>query len=201
MFRAKACYAHASCLRAACASARAASLGHRAPECNLGVVALCLGVRRAQLSRRQKQAGDDREERLSSKGRTLQKGAAFDDLPGSHDCCFPRASRQDHLVAHLCNVGVRAVQSSRRRVAAAHERGQLLPAASELRGAKRHRVKTPASSQGLGEVGWSRRTMTHKFPLRAGFEGQCREPCYRARPGSVVRSRQEYSREEGPVGV
>ena len=50
MFRAKACYPHASCLRE-CASARAASLGHRAPECNLSVVAWCLGVRRAQLSR------------------------------------------------------------------------------------------------------------------------------------------------------
>ena len=74
-------------------------------------------------------------------------------------------------MAHLCNVGVRAVQTSRRRVAAAHRRGQLLPAASELRGAKRHRVKTPASSQGLGEVGWSRRTMTHKFPLRSKQRG------------------------------
>ena len=50
MFRAKACYPHAGCLRE-CASTRAASLGHRAPECNLSVVALCLGVRRAQLSR------------------------------------------------------------------------------------------------------------------------------------------------------
>ena len=44
----------------------------------------------------------------------LQKGAAFLDLPSSHDC-FPRASRLDHLVAHVCNVGVRAVQSCHRR--------------------------------------------------------------------------------------
>ena len=80
----------------------------------------------------------------------LQKGAAFENLPTSRDC-FPRASRQDHLVAHLCNVGVRAVQGSRQRVAAAHERGQLLPAASEQRGSKRQRVKMLASSQGLGE--------------------------------------------------
>ena len=54
----------------------------------------------------------------------LQKGAAFEDSLSSRDC-YPRASRHDHLVAHVCNVGVRAVQSSRERVAATHERDQL----------------------------------------------------------------------------
>ena len=80
----------------------------------------------------------------------LQKGTAFQDLPSTHDC-VPRASRHDHLVAHLCNVGVRAVLGSRQRVAAARERGQLLPAASEQRGAKRKMVEMLASSQGHGE--------------------------------------------------
>ena len=79
----------------------------------------------------------------------LQKGAAFQDLPSSHDC-FPRASRHDHLVAHVCNVGVRAAQSSRQRVAVAHECGQLLPAASK-RGRQPWRVETTASSQGNDE--------------------------------------------------
>ena len=80
----------------------------------------------------------------------LQKGAAFLDLPSFHEC-FPSGSRHDHLVAHVCNVGVRAVQSSRQRVAAAHERGQLLPAASEQRGRKHRMVESIASSQGHDE--------------------------------------------------
>ena len=41
----------------------------------------------------------------------LQKGAAFLDLPSWHDCS-PGAPRHDHLVAHGCNVGVRAVQKA-----------------------------------------------------------------------------------------
>ena len=81
----------------------------------------------------------------------LQKGAAFEDLPSSRDC-LPRASRHDHLVAHLCNVGVRAVHASRRRVAVAHECGQLFPAASEQRGAKHSTEETPASSQSHGKA-------------------------------------------------
>ena len=51
----------------------------------------------------------------------------------------------------MCNVGVRAVQSCRQRVAVAHERGQLLPAASEQRGWKQRRVEIIASSQGHDE--------------------------------------------------
>ena len=51
----------------------------------------------------------------------------------------------------MCNVGVRAVLGSRQRVAAARECGQLLPAASEQRGAKRKTVQMLASSQGHGE--------------------------------------------------
>ena len=124
---------------------------------------------------------EDREERLSSKGRTitpemaaviasvddrlramleghadskayLQKGAALQDLLSSRDPRASRhASRHDHLVAHLCNVGVGVVQDSRHRVAAAHERGQLLPAAREQRGPKRKTVEMLASSQGHGE--------------------------------------------------
>ena len=80
----------------------------------------------------------------------LQKGPAFTELPSSQDC-FPRASRHDRLVAHLCNVGVRAVHSSRARAAAAQERGQRLPAASGNRGAKRKTVVIHASSQNRGE--------------------------------------------------
>ena len=51
----------------------------------------------------------------------------------------------------MCNVGARAVQSSRQRVAAAHERGQLLPAASVQRGWKHRMVEITASSQGHDE--------------------------------------------------
>ena len=60
----KECCAHVSCLRAMCAPARAASQGHRPPERhravspsqghrerNPGVVASCLGARRAHLGR------------------------------------------------------------------------------------------------------------------------------------------------------
>ena len=80
----------------------------------------------------------------------LQKGAAFKDLPSCDDGGF-RASRHDHLVAHVCNVGVKAVQRSRQRVAAAHVRGQPLPAASEQRGRKHRMMETTASSQGHDE--------------------------------------------------
>ena len=80
----------------------------------------------------------------------LQKGAAYLHLPSYQDC-LPHGTRHDHLVAHVCNVGVRAVQSSRQRVAAAHERGQLLPAASERSGRERRIVEITASSQGHGE--------------------------------------------------
>ena len=54
-------------------------------------------------------------------------------------------------MALLCNVGVRAVQSSRVRAAAARERGWRLPAASGKRGAKRKPVENHASSQSHSE--------------------------------------------------
>eukprot|EP00974_Lingulodinium_polyedra_P130445 11213843-Lingulodinium_polyedra.AAC.1 len=73
----------------------------------------------------------------------LQKGHAFEALPSSRDG-FPRASRRDHLVAYLCNVGVRAVHASRGRVAVARKCGQVFPAASKQRGAKRRTVETHA---------------------------------------------------------
>ena len=41
----------------------------------------------------------------------LQKGAAFEDLPSSRDPDGLKCSRLDDLVAHLCNVGVRAVRA------------------------------------------------------------------------------------------
>ena len=51
----------------------------------------------------------------------------------------------------MCNVGVRAVQSSRVRAAVARERGWRLPAASGKRGAKRKTVENHASSQSHSE--------------------------------------------------
>ena len=74
----------------------------------------------------------------------LQIGPAFAELPSN-------ASRHDRLVALLCNVGVRAVQSSRVRAAVARERGWRLPAASGKRGAKRKPVENHASSQSHSE--------------------------------------------------
>ena len=140
----------------------------------------------------------------------LQKGAAFQDLPSSIDC-FPRASRHDHLVAHVCNVGVRAVQSSRQRVAAAHERGQLLPAASEQRGRKHRMVESIASSQGHDEDVQEQMDDEQRISVAfkaagcdivhgvagryvQGSEGNGRKPCYRARLGTAVcvRTRQEF---------
>ena len=80
----------------------------------------------------------------------LQQGPAFAELPSAMDG-LPHASRHDRLVALLCNVGVRAVQSSRVRAAAARERGWRLPAASGKRGAKRKTVENHASSQSHSE--------------------------------------------------
>ena len=76
----------------------------------------------------------------------LQTGSAFAELPCSTDG-GPHASRMDHLVAHLCDVGVRTVQSVRSRVLAARERGQFLPAPALQRGTKRKPEEAHAASQ------------------------------------------------------
>ena len=122
---------------------------------------------------------DDTEERLTAKGKTitaemaavigtvdqrlramlegqagskayLQHGAAYKDLPSSHDTHF-RASRHDQLVAHVCNIGVRAVQSCRQRLTRAHELGELLPVGRRQNGGRKRRAETLASSQGQEE--------------------------------------------------
>ena len=76
----------------------------------------------------------------------LAKGSQYDNLPTMHSGCFPKGSRHDHLVAYLCNVGVRTVQSARQRAAAAASaHGQVAPRQSGVkRGAK---VQEPEDEQ------------------------------------------------------
>ena len=83
----------------------------------------------------------------------LSKGSQYDDLPTMHTSSFPKGSRHDHLVAYLCNVGVRTVQSARQRAAAAAiAHGRVIPRRSGVkRGAKAREPEEqapPASSQG-----------------------------------------------------
>ena len=66
----------------------------------------------------------------------LRKGEAWQELPSVHSSS-PRGSRHDHMVAFLCGVGVRQVQSCRASSKAARaEEGEALPRAPAVRGVK-----------------------------------------------------------------
>ena len=80
----------------------------------------------------------------------LQHGDAYEDLPSTHDR-QPRATRHDRVVAHLCNVGVRAVQKCRRRLAEAREVGEVLPCPPPFQRGRKRRREIPAPSQGQEE--------------------------------------------------
>ena len=76
-------------------------------------------------------------------------GRAHQFLPSTHDG-YPKGTRHDHLDAHVCNSGLRAVQSSRQPVAAAHERGQLLPAGRAKNGGRKRRARRRAFARRCG---------------------------------------------------
>ena len=80
----------------------------------------------------------------------LQHGDAYEDLPSTHDH-QPRATRHDRVVAHVCNVGVRAVQSCRLRLAKAREVGEVLPCVRPRQRGRKRRREIPAPSQGQEE--------------------------------------------------